>query len=81
VLLADLRVRYGADLGAFLFGIGAIALLITAYIWVGVTNPTIVALSFLLVVLVVAAASTRRVAVATSLTTFIGFHLFFLLPV
>ena len=31
--------------------------------WLGVTNPTIVALSFLLVVLIVAAASTRRVAV------------------
>jgi two-component system, OmpR family, sensor histidine kinase KdpD len=81
VLRADLRVRYGAELGAFLFGIGAIALLITAYIWVGVTNPTIVALSFLLVVLVVAAASTRRVAVATSLTAFIGFNFFFLPPV
>ena len=45
------------------------------------TNPTIVALSFLLVVLLVAAASTRRVAVGTSLTAFLGFNFFFLPPV
>jgi two-component system, OmpR family, sensor histidine kinase KdpD len=75
------RIRYGAELGAFVAGIAAISLLISAYTGVGVTNPTIVALSFLLVVLLVAATSTRRVAVATSLMAFLGFNFFFLPPV
>ena len=47
----------------------------------GVTNPTIVALSFLLVVLIVAAVSTRTVAIATSLMAFLCFNYFFLPPV
>jgi two-component system sensor histidine kinase KdpD len=61
---------------------GAIAAL-TALHWrvLGVTNPTIVALSFLLVVVLVAALSTRRVAVATSLLAFGCFNYFFLPPV
>ena len=79
--MADPRIRYGAELGAFGAGTGAIALLTYAYTWAGVTNPTIVALSFLLVVLLVAATSTRRVAVGTSLTAFLGFNFFFLPPV
>jgi two-component system sensor histidine kinase KdpD len=79
--MADLRIGYAAELGAFVAGIVAIALLTAAYTWGGVTNPTVVALSFLLVVLLVAATSTRRVAVATSLTAFIGFNFFFLPPV
>src|SRR5215203_3857115 len=79
--MADLRIRHGAELGAFGGGIGAIWVLTSAFTQVGVTNPTIVALSFLLVVLVVAATSTRRVAVATSLMAFVGFNFFFLPPV
>ena len=79
--MADPRIRYGAELGAFGAGTGAIALLTCAYTWAGVTNPTIVALSFLFVVLLVAATSTRRVAVGTSLTAFLGFNFFFLPPV
>ena len=79
--MADPRIRYGAELGAFGAGTVVIALLTYAYTWAGVTNPTIVALSFLLVVLLVAATSTRRVAVGTSLTAFLGFNFFFLPPV
>lgn len=57
-------------------------MLTTAYAaWLGITNQTIVALSFLLVVLIVAAISTRRVAVATSLLAFACFNFFFLPPV
>lgn len=58
-----------------------IGLLTAIYHWLGVTNPTIVALSFLLVVLIVAAVLTRRVAVATSLMAFVCFNFFFLPPV
>jgi ABC-type transport system involved in cytochrome bd biosynthesis fused ATPase/permease subunit len=43
-----------------LVSIGLVTVLESA--WLRVTNPTIVALSFLLVVLIVAAVSTRRVA-------------------
>src|SRR6187402_987305 len=45
-----------------------------------VTDPTTVALSFLLIVLVVAALSSWRVAVATSLMAFFSFNFFFLPP-
>ncbi|MBI2834042.1 MAG: DUF4118 domain-containing protein [Acidobacteria bacterium] len=51
------------------------------FAWLGVTNPTIVALSFLLVVLIVATVSTRWVAIATSLLAFLCFNFFFLPPV
>lgn len=59
----------------------AVALLTLAFVQLGVTNPTIVALSFLLVVLVVATFSPRRVAVGTSLLSFACFNFFFLPPV
>jgi len=49
--------------------------------WLGIHNPTIVALSFLLVVLVVAAVSTLWVALATSILAFLCFNFFFLPPV
>lgn len=57
--------------------------LVTAvwYALLGVTNPTIVALSFLLVVLVVATVSTRRVAITISLLAFLCFNYFFLPPI
>jgi two-component system sensor histidine kinase KdpD len=45
-----------------------------------VHNPTVVALSFLLLVLVVATVSTQRVAVVTSLLAFLAFDYFFLPP-
>ncbi|MBI4478099.1 MAG: DUF4118 domain-containing protein [Acidobacteria bacterium] len=74
-------VRIG-DLAWLLGGCCAIALVTAAYTrWLGVTNSTIVALSFLLVVLIVAAVSTLRVSLATSVLAFICFNFFFLPPV
>lgn len=71
-----------AELGVLLAGLAAVALLTAACsTWIGVSNPTIVALSFLLVVLIVATVSTRRVAIATSAMAFLCFNFFFLPPV
>jgi len=64
---------------AGLAAIGLVSLLYTR--WLHVPNQTTVALSFLLVVLVVATMSTRWVAVATSLMAFACFNFFFLSPV
>lgn len=64
------------------WGLAAITLLTVSYsAWLDVTNPTIIALSFLLVVLFVAAASTLRVALAISIVAFGCFNFFFLPPV
>jgi two-component system sensor histidine kinase KdpD len=62
-------------------GLAAIGLLTAFYRWIGLTNATIVALSFLLVVLIVATFSARRVAIAASLLAFLCFNYFFLPPV
>lgn len=76
------RVPGLATLAALAASFAAIGLLTALYsVWLGVTNPTIVALSFLLVVLIVAAISTRSVAIATSLLAFFCFNYFFLPPV
>jgi two-component system sensor histidine kinase KdpD len=59
----------------------AVSALTTLFAWaLRITDPTIVALSFLLIVLVVAAVSSWRVAVATSLMAFLSFNFFFLPP-
>lgn len=59
----------------------AVTALTGLFVWaLDVTDPTIVALSFLLVVLVVAAVSSWRVAVVTSLLAFLAFNFFFLPP-
>lgn len=72
--LAEIRALLGAWAG--------VTLLTVVYaLWLRVTNPTIVALSFLLVVLIVAAVSTLWVAVATSVLAFVCFNFFFLPPV
>ncbi len=81
-----LRLRLGgpaaAELPTLLLGCLAIGLLTALYVaWLGVTNPTVVALSFLLVVLIIASVSTRWVAIATSLLAFFCFNYFFLPPV
>jgi two-component system sensor histidine kinase KdpD len=47
----------------------------------GITNPTVVGLSFLLVILLIAAASTFRVAVAASVTAVLSLNYYFLPPV
>lgn len=63
-------------------GSTAIAVLVVVYdAWLKITNHTIVALSFLLVVLLIASVSTRWVAIATSLLAFACFNFFFLPPV
>jgi len=64
-----------------LLSLTATVVLTLAYYWLGVTNPTTVALSLLLVVLVVATVSHRWVAIATSLAAFFCFNFFFLPPV
>ena len=64
--------------GAFL----ALAIVTAAYeAWLGVSNPTVVGLSYLLIVLLVAAVSTLRAAVATSVACVLALNFFFLPPV
>lgn len=71
-----------AEVGGLVAALTAIALLTATYVaFLGMTNTTTVALSFLLIVLIVATVSTRRVAVATSLVAFLCFNFFFLPPV
>lgn len=64
-----------------LLSLAATAALTGAFVWLHVTNPTIVALSLLLVVLVAAAVARRWVAISTSLAAFFCFNFFFLPPV
>jgi two-component system sensor histidine kinase KdpD len=62
--------------------LAAVAAVTAAYTsWLNVTNATTVALSFLLVVLVVAATSRLWVAVMTSFAAMLCFNFFFLPPV
>lgn len=67
--------RLGAGLGAVL---GVTALYSQ---WLGVSNATTVALTFLLIVLVVAATSRLWVAATTSVVAMLAFNFFFLPPV
>jgi two-component system sensor histidine kinase KdpD len=77
-----MRRLLGHRLVPLLAGSIAIALLVVVYhSWLNVTNPTIVALSFLLIVLLVASGATRWVAIATSLLAFASFNFFFLPPI
>jgi len=76
------RIPRATGLHALVIGLGCIGLVTAVYsAWLHVTNPTIVALSFLLVVLIVATVSTRSVAIATSMMAFLCFNYFFLPPV
>ena len=69
------------ELRALVGGLAAIGLLTVVYAeWLRVTNPTIVALSFLFVVLIVATMATRRIAITASLLAFLCFNYFFLPP-
>jgi two-component system sensor histidine kinase KdpD len=70
-----------SDLPRALAGIGGVAAITALYRWLHVANATTVALSFLLIVLVVAATSRLWVAVATSVAAMICFNFFFLPPV
>ena len=60
----------------------ALAIVTAAYeVWLGVSNPTVVGLTYLLIVLLVAAGSTLRVAVATSVLALLALNFFFLPPI
>src|ERR1700737_636860 len=71
-----------ADVACALASVGAIAGLTAICLSrLRATNPTTVALSFLMVVLFTAASSRLRVAVAASVTAALTFDFFFLPPV
>jgi two-component system sensor histidine kinase KdpD len=59
----------------------AIAAITAMYAWVRIANPTTIALTYLLVVLIVAAASRLAVAVVTSALSVLCLNFFFLPPV
>ena len=70
------------DLARLAGGLGGITAAIVAFrLWLGVSNPTIAALTFLLVVLVVASTSRLWVAFVTAIAAMLGFNYFFLPPV
>jgi two-component system sensor histidine kinase KdpD len=70
------------DLARLAGGLVSIAAAIVAFrAWLGVSNPTIAALTFLLVVLVVASTSRLWVAFLTAFAAMLGFNYFFLPPV
>jgi two-component system sensor histidine kinase KdpD len=60
---------------------GLLAIIFVYSTWLGVTNPTIAALSFLLVVLLAAAFSALWVAVASSVVAVLFLNYFFLPPI
>ncbi|HSP91920.1 MAG TPA: ATP-binding protein [Vicinamibacterales bacterium] len=62
--------------------LAALAAVTASYeVWLGVSNPTVVGLSYLLIVLLVAAVSTLRVAVASSVLALLALNYFFMPPV
>jgi two-component system sensor histidine kinase KdpD len=62
--------------------LGAVALVTLVYVkWLHVTNSATVSITFLLVVLIVAATSRLWIAVVTSLMSMLAFNFFFLPPV
>jgi two-component system, OmpR family, sensor histidine kinase KdpD len=61
--------------------VAAVALLTLAYRWLSIANATTTALSYLLIVLIVAATSRLRIAVLTSCLAMLCFNFFFLPPV
>ena len=76
------RTGWRADVARALTSLAAIAGLTAIYVsWRPTPNPTTVALSFLLIILFVAAASRLWVAVIASVTAALAFDFFFLPPV
>jgi two-component system sensor histidine kinase KdpD len=61
--------------------LAAVALITLLYRWLHVTNAATISATFLLIVLVVAAAFERWIAVVTSITAMLSFNFFFLPPV
>jgi two-component system sensor histidine kinase KdpD len=77
-----MRTGWRADVAVALASMGLIAGLTAMYFsWLRVTNPTTVALSFLLIILFVAASSRLWVAAVASVTAALAFDFFFLPPV
>jgi two-component system sensor histidine kinase KdpD len=76
------RTGWRADVVCALASLGALAALTALYLsWLPTTNPTTVALSFLMVILFAAASSRLWVPVAASVTAALTFDFFFLPPV
>lgn len=74
--------RHLPDAARLAAGLAALAVAIAACrLWLNVSNPTIVALTFLLIVLVVAATSRLWAAIVTSVVAMLCFNFFFLPPV
>jgi K+-sensing histidine kinase KdpD len=72
----------GRDIGQALVAIGGVGAVTVTYVrWLHVTNATTVALTFLLVVLIVAATSRLWIAVMTSIGAMLSLNFFFLPPV
>jgi two-component system sensor histidine kinase KdpD len=80
LIWASRRVTISDGVAHLVLALGAIAAATAALYWLAVTDPTTVALSLLLVILVIATHATRRVAVAASLLAFFCFNFFFLPP-
>lgn len=77
----DVMSRVSLDVWRLAAGLGGIAAVTLLYVqWPGVSNATTVSLTFLMVVLLVAATSRLRVAVITSLAAVFCFNFFFLPP-
>ncbi len=78
----DGAMRSPSDVGKWLLGMAGIAILALVFrVWPEVSNEVTVALSFLIVVLLVAATARLWVAVTTSLMAMMVFNFFFLPPV
>jgi len=77
--MATFRTRH--DARDFAAAAAAIAVVTFAYSRLSVTNPTIAALSYLLIVLIAAAVSSLTTAVLTSALSVLCFNFFFLPPV
>src|SRR5262245_4453537 len=75
------RSRIRTDLRDAAFAAAAIAVVTFAYVRLSVTNPTIAALSYLLIVLIAAAVSSLTTAIFTSALSVLCFNFFFLPPV
>lgn len=70
------------QIGSALASWGAVAAVTAAYVlWIGTSNHTIAALSYLLVVLVVSSLSTLWIAISASILAFLCFNFFFFPPV
>src|SRR5690349_2803154 len=81
-LIVPHRVQRTAEVRAVVLALVALAALTAVFVkWLHLANPTIVTLSFLLIVLIAATMAARRVAIAISLAPSFCFNFFFLDPI